>query len=257
MGVPFRQASEGDVEYAREALTRRMHDHDPLEFAELAATLQAAPSPTRTAEDIVRYVRAQLDADLAGISLIRHRGRLETIAPTDPLVEHLDHLQSEHGEGPCYDDRWPGRTLTRSDLADEDERWPCWAKEVAALGIVSLLISELTRADGRRIGAIAAYWNQRRSFTHDDIAFMAIFARHATLALSYSWRETGLSLALDTRKLIGQAQGILMERYGLGEARAFEVLRRYSQDRNIKLRDVATHLTETGQLPTSATVDRR
>ena len=53
---------------------------------------------------------------------------------------------------------------------------------------------------------------------------------------------------------IGQAQGILMERHGLDGDRAFEVLRRYSQDHNIKLRDVATHLSETRQLPTIATL---
>ena len=232
-----------------------MHDHDALDFAELAATLQAAPTPTETAEDIVGYVRAQLDADHAGISVIRQRRRLETIAPTDPLVEHLDQLQSELGEGPSYDDIWPGPTLTRSHLAD-DERWPTWTREVVALGIVSLLSTELTTVEGRRIGSITAYWTQQRAFTHDDIAFMAIFARHAALAMSQSWNEAGLNVALDTRKLIGQAQGILMERHGLDPDRAFEVLRRYSQDHNIKLRDVAAHLTATRRLPTITTTLR-
>src|SRR5262245_37794050 len=127
-----------------------MHDHDALDFAELAASLQAAPTPTETAEDIVGYVQAQLDADHAGISIIRRRQQLETIAPTDPLVEHLDQLQAELGEGPTYDDRWPGQTLTRSDLAD-DERWPTWAREATAVGIISLLSTELTTVKGGRI----------------------------------------------------------------------------------------------------------
>ena len=70
-----------------------MHDHDALDFAELAATLQAAPTATETAEDIVGYVRTQLDADQAGISIIRPRDPFETVAPTDPVVEHLDRLQ--------------------------------------------------------------------------------------------------------------------------------------------------------------------
>jgi GAF domain-containing protein len=226
-----------------------MHDHDALEFAELAATLQAAPTVTATAEDIVRYARAQLDADQAGISIIRPRDPFETIAPTDPMVERLDRLQYELGEGPCYDNPWPDQTLTVPILA-EVERWPAWAAEVAALGFVSLLAAELTTAEGHRIGAVNAYWTQRRCFTPDDIAFMAIFARHATLALEQKWNIAGLNVALDSRKLIGQAQGILMERYGLAADRAFDVLRRYSQDRNIKLRDVATHLAKTRQLPT-------
>ena len=230
-----------------------MHDHDSFDFAELAATLQSAPTPTETAEDIVRYVRAQLEADEAAISLIGSRSRLETIAPTDPGVEELDRLQSELGEGPCYDDTWPGQTLTVADIAT-NERWPAWSAAVSDLGVASLLASALTSVEGRRIGCIVAYWTQRRCFTQDDIAFMAIFARHAALALTNSWNEAGLHTALDTRKLIGQAQGLLMERYDLDEARAFEVLRRYSQDHNVKLRDVAAHLIATRQLPTIATL---
>ena len=229
-----------------------MHDHDALDFAELAASLQSAPTPTETAEDIVRYVQTQLDADQAGISIIRSRNQLETIAPTDLLVEELDRGQLELGEGPCYGDCWPGQTLTVSDLAD-DERWPAWAALASMLGVASLLATALTTVEGRRIGCITAYWTQRRSFTQDDVAFMAIFARHAAIALAASWNEAGLNTALDTRKLIGQAQGILMERHGLDGDRAFEVLRRYSQDHNIKLRAVATHLIETRKLPTVAT----
>lgn len=225
-----------------------MHDHDALDFAELAATLQSAPTPTETAEDIVGYVRAQLDADQAGISLFRSRNRLETIAPTDPLVGQLDRLQDELGEGPCYDSAWPGQTLTVRDIT-HDDRWPTWAARVTVLGVASMLATELTTVEGRRIGSINTYWNQPRGFTQDDVAFMAIFARHAALALAHSWTEAGLNTALDSRKLIGQAQGILMERHDLDEARAFEVLRRYSQDHNIKLRDVAAYLIETRQLP--------
>ena len=227
-----------------------MHNHDAHDFAELAANLHAAPTPTETAEDIVGYVRAQLDADQAGITIIRPRDPFETIAPTDPLVDELDRLQYELGEGPCYGNPWPGQTLTVSNLA-EDERWPTWAAKVTALGVTSLLATELTTVEGHRIGSINAYWTQQRGFTQDDTAFMAILARHATLALEQSWNIAGLNVALDSRKLIGQAQGLLMERYDLDEARAFEVLRRYSQDHNIKLRDVATHLIETRQLPTA------
>jgi ANTAR domain len=74
--------------------------------------------------------------------------------------------------------------------------------------------------------------------------------RHAALALSSAINEAGLNVALDTRKLIGQAQGMLMERYGLDEPRAFEVLRRYSQTHHLKLRRVAVYLVSTRELPT-------
>lgn len=231
-------------------------DLDPREFARIARTLRAAPTPARTAADIVDYVRRQLDADHAGLTLIRARRRLETIAPTDPLVEQADRLQCELDEGPCRDSSWHHETLISTDLAT-DPRWPQWARMVCALGVASALAVELTDVDDRRIGSINVYWTHARRFTADEIAFANIFARHAALALSRSLDEARLNLALDSRKLIGQAQGMLMERYNLDESQAFEVLRRYSQDHNLKLRLVAEHLIATRQLPGSEAIKGR
>lgn len=225
-------------------------EFDALEFAKLAEALEAAPTPTETAEEIVEYVREQLEANHAGLTLIRSRGRLETVAATDELVEQADRLQYELGEGPCRDSSWHRETLLSSDLATE-ARWRQWSEKTSAMGIASILAVELNSVEDRRIGAINVYWTRRREFTADDVAFANIFARHAALALAGSMNEAGLNTALDTRKLIGQAQGILMERYGLDEARSFEVLRRYSQDHNVKLRQVAEHLIATRQLPSS------
>jgi GAF domain-containing protein len=218
------------------------------EFAELAESLHAAPTPDRTAEQVVTYARQQLDADYGGITLIR-RGGLETIGATDQVVEQVDVLQCELDEGSCRDASWRHETLVSEDLA-ADSRWPRWAPKVAGLGIASVLAAELTASRGHRIGSINLYWTRPRRFTADDMAFANIFARHAALALSTSFELAGLNVALDGRKLIGQAQGILMERHGLDEARAFEVLKRYSQDHNIKLRRVAEHLIATRRLPT-------
>jgi hypothetical protein len=229
---------------------------DPMEFARIAQALRAAPTPTRTAEDIVDYVRRQLNASHAGLTLIRARRRLQTIAPTDPLVEQADRLQYELDEGPCRDSSWHRETLISTDLAT-DQRWPRWAVKVCDLGVASVLAAELTDVDDRRIGSINVYWTRPRQFTADDVAFVNIFARHAALAISRSLDEADLHVALDTRKLIGQAQGILMERYRLDESRAFEVLRRYSQDHNLKLRHVAEHLIATRQLPNTSGITNR
>jgi GAF domain-containing protein len=219
-----------------------------MEFARIAEALQAAPTPIQTAEQILDYVRDQLDADHAGITFIRARGRLETVASTDSLAQRADSLQYELGEGPCLDSSWNQETLVVNDLS-ADERWPQWAAKVVALGISSVLAGQLTTVEEERIGAINVYWIQPRMVSADDIAFVSIFARHAAIALAGAMNEAGLNVALDSRKLIGQAQGMLMERYGLDEARAFEVLRRYSQDHNLKLRRVAEYLVSMRKLP--------
>jgi len=219
------------------------------EFAELAEALHEAPTPDSTAEQVVTYASQQLEADYGSITLIRRGGRLETVGATDPIVEQVDALQYELDEGICRDASWHRETLASEDLAS-DRRWPHWGPKIVGLGIASILAAELTAAGDRRIGAINLYWTRPRRFTADDVAFANIFARHAAVALATSYKVASLNVALDGRKLIGQAQGILMERHGLDEARAFEVLKRYSQDHNIKLRSVAEHLIATRRLPT-------
>ena len=229
-------------------------ESDALAFAKVAQSLRAAASPLATAEEIVGYTRQQLDADHVGLTVLRARYRLETVTATDPLVERADRLQEDLSEGPARDSSWRHETLISSDL-DVDPRWPRWAGEDVALGVTSILACELTDKTDRRIGLINVYWSRRRSFTADDIAFTNIFARHAALALTHSMNEAGLNVALDGRKLIGQAQGILMATYDLDQDRAFEVLRRFSQDRNIKLRQVAQEIVELRKLPKPPGVD--
>ncbi len=227
-------------------------DFDPMEFARLATELRAEPARTRTVEEIVTYVRRQLYADHVGITRIRG-GKLETVAATDGLVSWVDVLQAELGEGPNWDSSWERQTLMVSDLAT-DGRWPQWARKVTALRIASVLAAELEGDGARRLGSLNVYWTHRREFTADDVAFVNLFARYATLTLAGSLNEAGLPMALDSRKLIGQAQDVLMERFGLDESRAFELLIRYSQDHHIRLRDVADHLIATRHLPSPAQI---
>ncbi|GAB3921040.1 hypothetical protein GCM10029976_007530 [Kribbella albertanoniae] len=87
------------------------------------------------------------------------------------------------------------------------------------------------------------------TFSPDDLAVAHILARHASIAIASARHQETMLRAVDARKLVGQAMGILMERYDLDGDRAFEVLRRYSQDYNRKLRDVAQELIDTRKLP--------
>lgn len=219
------------------------------ELARLAERMARSPDPGQTAAQVVDYARQQLDADYAGITLIRRRGRLETIAPTHPVVEQVDLLQYELGEGPCHDSAWQCETLVSQDLT-ADPRWPAWAPRAVELGLGSTLGVELrNRAEDRRLGSVNLFWRHPRTFTSDEIALAHLISRHAAIALVASFTVEGLTVALDGRKRIGQAQGILMERHGLTEEQAFAVLKRYSQDFNVKLRDVAEQLVRTKKLP--------
>lgn len=226
-----------------------MMSRGPQEFAELARQLSYAPDTQQTADQVVERARTTLGADHAGLTLIRSGGRLESLACTDELVVKADLLQYELAEGPCHDAAWHESTLASQDLA-ADSRWPRWAPQANNLGICSVLAAELTADDtGKRLGALNLYWEHPTTFTSDDLAFANIFAVHAAIALKASLQNAQLNTALDARNVIGQAQGILMERHNLSNQQSFEVLRRYSQNHNIKLRDVAQQLVDTRQLP--------
>ncbi len=79
-----------------------------------------------------------------------------------------------------------------------------------------------------------------------------LFAAHAALAYDAARKRSGLARSIATRHLIGQAQGILMERHKITSDRAFALLVRASQDRNVKLRDIAEQLVHSGSLPQQA-----
>jgi len=176
-----------------------------------------------------------------------HNREIETAAATDPIIEAADRLQTELGEGPCLQAIWDEETFVVGDTAC-DPRWPLFGPKVAALGLRSILSVRLHSGD-QTLGAINFYCTDVRVFDRDDIAVAQIFAQHASVALATVKREEGLRIAIDSRHLIGQAQGILMERFSLSADKAFAVLRRYSQDNNIKLRALAEEVVRTRELP--------
>jgi GAF domain-containing protein len=222
-------------------------DSDPGDLlASIAESLLAEPDFPHTAEQVVTFARETLAIDYAGITQVED-DRICTLVASDPLVEKADQLQLELDDGPCRDTAWQQQTLLVDDIRS-DTRWPKWAAQVSALGFASLLAVQLGMR-GRQFAALNLYCAGPRRFDTDEVAFAHLFGRHAAVALMAAQQEQTLSEAVDARTLIGQAQGILMERFGLGPDKAFGVLRRYSQDYNIKLRKVAEDLVSSGRLP--------
>ncbi len=200
------------------------------EPGDLADTLRRI---TRAAQDMVPGV------DYASISIWRSGGTLETVAATDSLVDVVDALQYQLREGPCYDaviaERFTGSGDLRSDF-----RWPTFGPRVAELGLVSQLAIRLHDDSAMRVGLNLSSC-QRDAF-EESRQVAGIFASHAKVALGYARKIDTLSAAIATRQVIGEAVGIVIERYGLDEERAFEFLIRLSQNSNVKLRTVAAEI---------------
>jgi GAF domain-containing protein len=217
-------------------------------FARISQQLLAEQEEHLTLERMVQLAVETIDScDFAGVSLRRARGRVESPAQTDPLARAADELQQQLGEGPCLDAIDSARTNLVRDTAT-DQRWPHWGPCVAELGIRSVIAVQMA-TDTVNLGAINCYAYRPDAFTEDDVVAAEVFAEHAAMALESAQVVTGLRQALTTRHRIGVAQGILMQRYGLTLERSLEVLMRYSQETNIKLRDVAERMIETGAIP--------
>jgi GAF domain-containing protein len=201
---------------------------------DISVTLQAL---TACAIDTVE------GADFASIS-VRHRdGRLETLAPTDPVVRRVDELQFALSEGPCYD-AVEGDSISASQDLAHDDSWPAYGPQVAALGIRSQLGIRLATDGGWRV-ALNLYAKRPRAFDNDTIEVAELFADQAAVAMGFVRTVQTLNKALATRQAIGQAVGILMERYTMDAERAFAFLVRASQTSNMKLRDVADEIVAT------------
>jgi GAF domain-containing protein len=218
-------------------------------FAELAVELHESDGVEETIEAVLQFALQAVNCTQAGLVLAQRGGRIEIAAVTGAVVETIGQLQIDTGEGPLIDAVRDGHTVLIRDTLVET-RWPEWATKINELGLRTVLHIAL-HVNDRTGGVLSLYSTEPDAFDDDDDAVAHILARHAAVAVASARHEETLSKAVDARKLIGQAMGILMERYNVDDDRAFAILRRYSQDANTKLRDVAQRLIDTRKLPPS------
>jgi GAF domain-containing protein len=218
-------------------------------LAHVARALRTQADVEHTLERSVHLAVELLDGcEEAGISLVHHGGTIETPAATSEGVARADALQTELREGPCLDVIWEHETVSSPDLAT-DGRWATWGPRVVEeLGVRSMLCFQLF-TDDRSLGALNLYSGTVDGFDADDRVEGLALAAHVAVALAASQEIATLGRAVVARTVIGQAEGILMERFDLEPAAAFAVLRRVSQDTNTRLHHVAGELVRTRRTP--------
>lgn len=182
-------------------------------------------------------------AEHAGLLLLGRGGKYETLAPTADVMYKLDHMQVVSGQGPCIEAAVDD-LIVRTDDFETEERWPDYSSQVLELGLRSALSFKLYTAQ-RTAGALNIFSTKPRAFDAESEAIGSVLAAHAAAAIVASRQEEQLQSALSSRDLIGQAKGIIMERYNVDAVRAFEMLRELSQSGNVKLVDVAKQVIDT------------
>jgi GAF domain-containing protein len=212
-----------------------------------AALLEAAreisqPRDLQTTLDTIVTTAAHSlpGIDHVGITIAGSDGSMQTRASSDAFVRELDELQYELGEGPCVH-AMTVEAVTTVNWVGQDQRWPRFMPLAVAKGLRSQLGMRLY-SEKDTLGGLNMYSTSSDTIDPDAVHMAELFAAHASLMLGHARREEQLTTAMATRKVIGQAIGILMERHALDEDGAFAYLTRVSSHTNVKLRRVAAEI---------------
>ncbi|GAC1403285.1 MAG: GAF and ANTAR domain-containing protein [Mycobacterium sp.] len=215
-----------------------------LRIAELVQQLHSRPdadSETVLAE-LVEHAAIEIPgAQYAGITVTRNAKHIDTPAATHKWPVMLDEIQQRHREGPCLTAAWEEKTVYVADL-ESDDRFPLYRRDaLEQTPIRSIMAFQLFIAD-ETMGALNVYAEEPNTFGRDSRDIGLVFAAHSSVAWNSARRDQQFRSALASRDAIGQAKGMIMERYGVDAVQAFDLLRKLSQDSNVALAQVATDL---------------
>ncbi|MET0453911.1 MAG: GAF and ANTAR domain-containing protein [Mycobacterium sp.] len=212
-----------------------------IRMAEMARTLASE----RTLDAVLREVTSAAvelipGVDTAGILVVKKGGDFDSLAVTSELPHQLDILQMTLKEGPCRQAALAD-TVVRTDDFREETRWPQYSSAVVEIGVLSGMSFKLYTGD-RTAGALNLFGLQPRKWDSDAETAGSVLAAHAAAAIITTQTEQQLQTALLSRDRIGQAKGIIMERFGVDDVRAFQMMRQLSQEQNMKLTEVADRI---------------
>jgi GAF domain-containing protein len=208
---------------------------DPFDPNSVAETLDTA----------VGLARETFGADGSAILLGTDASAVSTAA-AGSRARRADALQVDYHQGPGLH-AIRGRQPVVSDELRFDSRWRFWAPQAADLGFRSVLSLALT--DGEPFGAITLYSKRPSFFGTESLAPGLAFADEVSIAITTAVEREQLLRVADARGIIGQAQGILMERYQISADQAFIVIRRSASAFNQRLRSIAERIIGAPSLP--------
>jgi GAF domain-containing protein len=180
-------------------------------------------------------------ADHAGITTSSRENEVSTPSVTGDCARVLDEIQQRHLQGPCLEAAWTRKAVEVEDL-EKDARWPKYRADALAETPIRSVLSLPLFADQLSMGALNFYSERTCAFSESSRRVAATLATIGALAWSNAVRGQQFAAALGSRDTIGQAKGILMERYGLDDQAAFNMLVKLSQSTNTPVRDIARRL---------------
>ncbi|WP_374969555.1 ANTAR domain-containing protein [Terrabacter sp. BE26] len=231
-------------------------DVTPIRRAPAPSPSPATPSageaaPTGAVEALLRAsTHAVPGVGHVSISLLERGGAVRTLAATGEVARQLDELQFALHQGPSVDALHSHDPLVglHAGCPEDLARWPEVMARAVSSGLFGVLSVRMVW-EAKTVGVLTLGSEQQGCFPRETVLLASSFAAHAAATVGLARKAERLELAMVARQEIGQAVGILMERYGMTADAAFAYLRRLSQTTNVKLRVVADQLRLTGRLP--------
>jgi hypothetical protein len=226
---------------------------DDREYAELLrqtmlGLTEKADSPTEIDVVLQNVTAAAVEliagVDSADVLLISGADLFRSVAATSQLAIDLDGMQRRFRQGPCLDAAVGHSVILCNDLG-KDSRWPQFAKSAVAAGVNSMLSFQLYTHNGR-MGALNLFGLEADAFSLEAEALGAMLATHVANAFIAADKELQFKSALNSRDVIGQAKGMIMERFGVHAVQAFDLLTKLSQQSNTRVAEVAAELVARG-----------
>ncbi|HJQ00708.1 MAG TPA: GAF and ANTAR domain-containing protein [Jatrophihabitans sp.] len=216
----------------------------PNAMRAITADADEASALRRIVEAAIREIPG---SELGGISALVG-GSIRTRAASHPQVELIDRAQYKAREGPCLTAAVAQVPVVVCNDLLTDRRWPAFGRTAVKHGVHSVISFKLFDITGT-VGALNLYSGKPHAFLSEAEETGSLLAAHAAVVMAASRQQANLAIALETRDAIGQAKGILMERYKLDDRQAFDALIAISQHTHRKLREIADQLRTTGEVP--------
>lgn len=214
-------------------ITRRLYERRSLDGGVVA--------------ELVEHAAAELPgADYANITVTASQFDIDTPAATHPWAVRIDDIQRRAQEGPCLSSAWHHRVVHVEDLSRET-RWPTFCAEALASTPVRSIMGFQLFLTGKSMGALNVFAEQAHAFDDRTRQLGSLVAAHSVLVWDAARRESQFQEALASRDIIGQAKGMIMERYSMDADQAFEMLRQLSHDSNVPLAEVAAKVVDAAQ----------
>ncbi|MBW0019920.1 MAG: GAF and ANTAR domain-containing protein [Mycobacterium sp.] len=217
-------------------------------IAALARELHGSPrDEAAVVSEVVKHAVQEIPgAEYAGITLTHHGHRVETLTSTHEIPQILDDIQQRHMEGPCLSATWLNDAVLLDDM-ETDPRWPNYCRDALRETPIRAVLSFRLFTSDTTLGALNVYSRCKHAFDGAAEEIGYVLATHAALAWDSVRLGDQFRSALASRDVIGQAKGVIMERFNVDAVAAFDLLKRLSQDTNVPLAQIARRLIASGR----------